>query len=87
MRELERMGRLAREASALLARLGADEKRQALKEASSALLAGTKDILTANIEDVEAARRKGMAPGLVDRLMLDEDPGDGGRAFAGGRTG
>ncbi len=71
MRELERMGRLAREASALLARLGADEKRQALKEAASALLAGTEDILTANREDVEAAGRKRMAPGLVDRLMLD----------------
>ena len=70
---LEEMGKKAREASSVLGRLGMEEKNRGLREGADALLEGTKEILKANEEDVRAARDKGMNPGLVDRLMLNED--------------
>ena len=70
---LEEMGKKAREASSVLGRLGMEEKNRGLREGADALLEGTKEILKANEEDVRVARDKGMNPGLVDRLMLNED--------------
>ncbi len=75
--DLEEMGRQAREIAAVLGRLGMEKKKEGLCGASRQLLDGTQEILKANEEDVAAAVKKGMAPGLVDRLRLD-----GGRVKA-----
>ena len=73
MEELEKMGQAAREASLVLGRLGTEMKDRGLRLAAEALLGGKEEILKANEEDVQAAQEKGMAPALVDRLMLNED--------------
>ncbi len=73
MTNLEDMGKRAREASRALGRLGTAKKEQGLKAAAKALMDGKEEILAANRQDVDAAVKKGMAPGLVDRLMLDEE--------------
>lgn len=73
MSVLEEMGVKAREASFVLGRLGIEEKNKGLKEAAGALVEGMEEILKANEKDVEAAKGKGMNPGLVDRLMLNEE--------------
>ena len=73
MAELEKMGKAAREASLALGHFGTEIKDRGLRLAAEALLDGKEEILKANREDVWAAKEKGMAPGLVDRLMLNED--------------
>ncbi len=73
MTNLEEMGKRAREASRVLSHLGTARKEQGLREAAKALMDGKDKILTANTQDVAAAREKGMNPGLVDRLMLNEE--------------
>lgn len=70
--DLEQMGRQAREAARLLGRLGTEEKSRGLCAAAQALLDGAQAILEANEADVAAARDRGMNPGLIDRLRLDE---------------
>ncbi len=66
------MGKKAREAARVLARLGIREKEEGLRAAAEALTGGMEEILAANEKDVKAAVEKGMKPGLVDRLALDE---------------
>lgn len=73
MSVLEEMGVKAKEASFVLGRLGIEKKNKGLREAAGALVEGMGEILKANEEDVEAAKGKGMNPGLVDRLMLNEE--------------
>lgn len=73
MRDLERMGREAKAAAAVLGRLGTEEKDLGLEMAAQSLLEGAKEIQKANEEDMAAARKKGMKPGLLDRLMLNEE--------------
>ncbi len=74
MLTLDEMGKKAREAARVLARLGIREKEEGLRAAAEALTGGMEEILAANEKDVKAAVEKGMKPGLVDRLALDEDP-------------
>ncbi len=69
---LEEIGKHAREASRVLNNLGQDQKNEGLKAAARCLADGMEEILSANEKDVAAAREKGMAPGLVDRLLLNE---------------
>lgn len=72
MEELRKMGEYAREASMVLAGLGAAEKNRGLLEAADALISECKNILSANEKDMEAGREKGMHQGLLDRLALDK---------------
>ena len=72
MLTLDEMGKKAREAARVLARLGIREKEEGLRAAAEALTGGMEEILAANEKDVKAAVEKGMKPGLVDRLALDE---------------
>lgn len=69
---LEEIGRRAKEVSRILNSLGTSRKNQGLQAAAGALTDGAAEILAANERDVKAAREKGMNPGLVDRLMLNE---------------
>ncbi|MDO4744856.1 MAG: glutamate-5-semialdehyde dehydrogenase, partial [Clostridia bacterium] len=73
MNKLIQKGKLAKAASAYLATIPSDTKRQALICAADALLAHTDYILKENQKDIDAAKANGMSEGLIDRLMLNED--------------
>ena len=68
--KLEEIGSRAKEVSRVLNNLGSTPKNEGLKEV--ALLDGKDKILEANQKDVQAALAKGMNPGLVDRLSLND---------------
>src|SRR5436853_4233678 len=65
------IGRQAREASAQLALAPADAKTAALKAAAAAIRSRANEILSANAEDLAAAREAGIGAALLDRLALD----------------
>ncbi len=67
---LQEIGKRAKEASFLLGKLGSEEKDSGLLAAAQAICDGQEEILEANAKDVEAARTKGMAEGMIDRLTL-----------------
>lgn len=69
---LEEIGRQAKEAEAVLRTLPTNRKNKALTTAADYLMANMKMLLEANHTDVEHAKENGMAPGLVDRLLLTE---------------
>lgn len=68
--ELRIIGQRAKEASFLLGRLGSAEKNRGLLAAAEEICRQQERILAANAKDIEAAKKKGMAAGLVDRLLL-----------------
>ena len=70
--KLEEIGSRAKEVSRVLNNLGSTPKNEGLKAVSQALLDGKGKILEANQKDVQAALAKGMNPGLVDRLSLND---------------
>jgi glutamate-5-semialdehyde dehydrogenase len=67
---LSGMGAQAREASRVLALAPRAAKDAALRAAAGAIRRGGTDILTANAEDVAAARVAGRAEAFIDRLAL-----------------
>jgi glutamate-5-semialdehyde dehydrogenase len=70
--QMSAMGRGAREAAVAL-RLGdAATRTRALVAMAAAIRTDASDILAANARDVAAARAAGMAPVMIDRLLLDE---------------
>ena len=70
--KLEEIGSRAKEVSRVLNNLGSTPKNEGLKAVAQALLDGKGKILEANQKDVQAALAKGMNPGLVDRLSLND---------------
>lgn len=70
-KKLCHMGAAAKAAARQLAVLGT-EKDQALREAAKGLRSSTAEILSANGQDVAAARESGMAESKIDRLLLTE---------------
>ena len=62
----------ARAASIELAKLSADMKDRALCRMANALEANTDKILSANKQDAETAKVRGMKPAQLDRLALDK---------------
>ena len=64
------MGRRARAASAQLAKAGADGRTRAICAMADALSAATGDILSANADDLEAGKQKGLTDAMMDRLAL-----------------
>ena len=68
----DRMGKCAKEAEVELRNLGSEKKNQALLKVAEAFVRHKDRILLENAKDVEAARTNGMAPGMVDRLLLTE---------------
>ncbi len=69
MTELQKMGRLAKEAARKLASAGS-LKDKALLAMAQAIEEKEEEILRANEEDLKAAREGGMKPSLLDRLAL-----------------
>lgn len=66
------MGRRARAASRQLGLLSPEDRTRGLKAISAAIRAAAPDILAANARDMAAARDKGLAASMLDRLALDE---------------
>ena len=76
----------ARAAAGELAKLSTEEKNAALEAIASALEKNAADIKAANAVDVANAKANGLAPAMVDRLMLTDvrfqSMVDGGRHIA-----
>ena len=72
MIQLESIGAAAKRAASALANASTARKDAALLSIADALEAHAADILSANREDVEAARASGMSPSMLDRLSLSE---------------
>ena len=72
MTYMETLGAKAKAASQAAACAGTQQKNDALRAISEALLAQTERIILANQEDMEAAVRNGMSSAMQDRLRLDE---------------
>ena len=72
MTELNRIGERAKAAAGSLACLRAPAKNRALNAMADEVLRATEEILAANAQDVDAARARGMAEPMVDRLLLTE---------------
>ena len=69
---MDRIGRAAKQAAAILAGASTAAKDQALRSTADAIRADCGAILAANATDVAAARAGELAAALVDRLMLDD---------------
>ena len=72
MTDLNIIGAAAKDAAFALANASTAQKDAALMAIAAALEARAADILSANREDVEAARAGGMSPSMLDRLSLSE---------------
>ena len=70
--ELERMGRQARIASNALRSLSRETKDRALQEIAQRLRDNRDALKQANAKDLEAAREKGLASAMLDRLELTD---------------
>ena len=68
---MQRLGRDAVAAAAVLAQAGTAVKDAALKGAAAAIRARAGQILSANAHDLAAARAAGLGAALLDRLSLD----------------
>ena len=75
--ELRVIGQKAKDASFLLGKMGSAEKNKGLLAAAQEILDQQEKILAANAIDIEHAKAKGMAQGLVDRLLLTSARIDG----------
>lgn len=66
------LGKKAKAASRIMARLGQDKKNEALLKVADALIANAADIIKGNDIDMENAKENGMSEALLDRLKLTE---------------
>ncbi|MFL5297834.1 MAG: glutamate-5-semialdehyde dehydrogenase [Phenylobacterium sp.] len=69
--QMSAMGRAAREAARALRLADAATRTRAIVAMARAVRAAAGEILAANARDVEAAKAAGLAPAMVDRLLLD----------------
>jgi glutamate-5-semialdehyde dehydrogenase len=70
--EIEAIGRRAKQAARVLARLDTGAKNRALASIADALVAGAPAIIAANAEDLRDGEAKGLSAAMLDRLTLDE---------------
>ena len=70
MSALEKI-KLAKKASSSLAIASTNQKNDALEQIAKLLVASEKDIVAANLKDLERAKADGLSTGLQDRLMLN----------------
>ncbi len=73
MTELEQLGARAKAVEHALGILASGEKNRGLMLAAEALVKRSAEILAANEEDLETARKNNMKEGLIDRLRLTEE--------------
>lgn len=71
--DLIQMGQAANAAKYRLQKMGGAARNEALLAVAEGLLTDREAILAANGADVEAAKERGMHPGMVDRLMLTRE--------------
>ena len=71
--DLESMGRAARVAGRLLAKLDAAVKNEALKQIVEGISARQGEVLAANEQDLKVGRGDGLSDSLLDRLALDSE--------------
>jgi len=69
--QMSTMGREAKQAAAALRLADAQTRTRAIAAMADAVRADAEAILAANARDVADARAAGLAPAMVDRLMLD----------------
>ncbi len=69
---LTELGKRARLAARDLARLTTTQKNSALHHLADSLIADQKEILAANMSDIESAKTAGLSTAMIDRLMLNE---------------
>ncbi|GAA2002986.1 glutamate-5-semialdehyde dehydrogenase [Brevibacterium samyangense] len=72
-RGVTRIVRASKKASTLMSAASTAEKNAALEAIAQILLDRTEEIIEANAEDIETARNKGIAEGLIDRLTLSAE--------------
>ncbi|MGI6870874.1 aldehyde dehydrogenase family protein [Amycolatopsis sp. 3B14] len=70
---VEECARAAWRAQASLSGAGSDQIDSAIEGMARLLIRETASLLDANRTDLNAARQRGMSPGLIDRLSLTED--------------
>ena len=71
--QMAKMGRQAREASAVLARTATDVKNRALVAMADALIANRELLIRENARDIAGARTLGLSAAMIDRLTLTEE--------------
>lgn len=69
---METLGRQAKEASRLCAKLGTTEKNKGLLRVAEELCVQSAYLLEENEKDLKAAEEKGIKPSLIDRLRLTQ---------------
>ena len=67
------LGKAARRAATVLATTSDEERNKALQLSASAIRNNAKGIIAANELDMESAHERGLAPAMIDRLMLNAD--------------
>lgn len=77
MQELNEKGKLAKEASYVLAALSTDIKNKALLAIADALIQKSDYIICENNKDIQNGRSNNMPEGLIDRLTLTPERIDG----------
>jgi glutamate-5-semialdehyde dehydrogenase len=70
--QMARMGRQARLASSVLAKIPTETKNRALTAMADALLSNREFLIGENALDLERARQEGLSGALIDRLTLSE---------------
>lgn len=71
--ELSEIGKRAKSAKYEVALLDTETKNDLLNQIADAIVADAQTIITQNAIDMENGRKNNMHPGLLDRLMLNED--------------
>ncbi len=71
-RYMQQLGEQARQASRAMAKASTNTKNQALRAIASAIRREHSALLQANAADLEAARKNGLEPAMLDRLVLSE---------------
>ena len=72
-RQMQNLGRRAREAASVLAAARSADKDRALVVAAEQVLARGEDILAANAGDLAEGQEKGLGAAMLDRLALDPE--------------
>jgi glutamate-5-semialdehyde dehydrogenase len=70
--QMAKMGRQAKEASTVLARISTDVKNRALIAMADALLSNGEFLIRENAKDIAGARTLGLSEAMIDRLALTE---------------
>ena len=73
MSKMINMGKDAKHASTILAKLSSEDKNKGLKKAAEFMMNRKEEILKANEKDLENAKNEGISGALLDRLMLDDE--------------